>query len=99
MQLASREPGVTVTPGYTAQLNALFIVNAPGSSTYSTQFTIDGGNVSDNVDTGRGVSSMNFSQEIVEEFQLSSLNFYPATPMSRSAGAMYPIKAIREAEF
>ena len=87
MQLASLEPGVTVTPYSTAQLNVLFIVNAPGSAAYSTQFTIDGGNASDNVDTGSGVASMNFSQEIVEEFQLSSLNFDPATALT-SGGAI-----------
>jgi hypothetical protein len=86
-QLASLEPGVTVTPFSTGQFNLLFFVNSPGSAAYSTQFTVDGGNVSDNVDTGSGVSAMNFSQEIVEEFQMSSLNFDPATPLT-SGGAI-----------
>jgi Carboxypeptidase regulatory-like domain len=87
MQLASLEPGVTVTPFYIGQFNTLFLVNGPGSGTYSTQFTIDGGNVSDNVDTGSGVSSMNFSQEIVEEFQISYLNFDPGAALT-SGGAI-----------
>ena len=75
MQLASLEPGVTVTPFYIGQFNTLFLVNGPGSGTYSTQFTIDGGNVSDNVDTGSGVSSMNFSPEIVEAFLAVEASF------------------------
>jgi len=74
MQLAKLEPGVTITSGSVAQFNTLFTVSVLGAGN-RTLFAIDGGNVSDNIDTGGGISSMNFSQEMVQEFQLSSVNF------------------------
>ena len=85
-QLAALSPGVTVTPGSTAQFNTLFNVSVLGAGN-RTVFTIDGGNVSDNIDTAGGNSSMNFSQDTVQEFQLSSVNFDLATPIS-SGGAI-----------
>ena len=78
MQLAKLEPGVTIASGSVAQFNALFTVSVLGAGN-RTLFTIDGGNVSDNIDVGGGISSMNFSQETVQEFQLSSVNFDLAT--------------------
>lgn len=74
MQLARLEPGVTIASGSVAQFNNLFTVSVLGAGN-RTLFAIDGGNVSDNIDTGGGSSSMNFSQEMVQEFQLSSVNF------------------------
>jgi hypothetical protein len=74
MQLAKLEPGVTIGSGSVAQFNSLFTVSVMGAGN-RTLFAIDGGNVSDNIDTGGGLSSMNFSQEMVQEFQLSSVNF------------------------
>jgi hypothetical protein len=74
MQLAALEPGVTVSAGSTSQFNTLFNVSVLGAGN-RTLFAIDGGNVSDNIDTGGGNSSMNFSQEVVQEFQLSTVNF------------------------
>src|SRR5580704_10829297 len=81
MQLASLEPGVTITPGSTAQFNTLFTVSILGAGNH-TVFTVDGGNISDNIDTSGGISSMNFSQETVQEFQLSSANFDISTPIA-----------------
>jgi hypothetical protein len=81
MQLASLEPGVTVSAGTTAQFNTLFTVSVLGAGN-RTVFTVDGGNISDNIDVGGGISSMNFSQETVQEFQLSSVNFDLATPIA-----------------
>ena len=80
-QLAALSPGVTVTPGSTAQFNTLFNVSILGAGN-RTAFTIDGGNVSDNIDTGGGSSSMNFSQDTVQEFQLSSVNFDLSAPVT-----------------
>jgi hypothetical protein len=74
MQLAKLEPGVTVASGSVAQFNTLFTVSVLGAGN-RTLFAIDGGNVSDNIDTSGGISSMNFSQEMVQEFQLQSVNF------------------------
>src|SRR5579864_2201668 len=86
IQLASVEPGVTISTGTTSQFNALFTVSTLGSGN-RTVYTIDGGNVSDNIDVGGGMSSMNFSQETVQEFQISTLNFDIATPIA-SGGAI-----------
>jgi len=81
MQLASLEPGVTVSAGTTAQFNTLFTVSVLGAGNH-TVFTVDGGNISDNIDTSGGISSMNYSQETVQEFQLSSANFDISTPVA-----------------
>jgi len=51
MQLAVLEPGVTIANGSTAQFNALFTVSVLGGGN-RTAFTVDGGNISDNIDTG-----------------------------------------------
>jgi hypothetical protein len=77
LQLASLEPGVTVTPGSTSQFNSMFNVTVlGGAGGNGARITIDGGVINDEVE---GNSSMNFSQEIVQEFQLSALNFEAST--------------------
>ncbi len=81
LQLAALQPGVTIGSGTVAQFNALFTVSVMGAGN-RTAITIDGGNVSDNIDVGGGMSSMNFSQETVQEFQLSEVNFDIATPIA-----------------
>ena len=81
LQLAQLEPGVVVSAGTVAQFNVLFTVSVLGAGN-RTAVTIDGGNVSDNIDTAGGISSMNFSQETVQEFQLSEVNFDLATPIA-----------------
>jgi hypothetical protein len=81
LQLAQLEPGVVVSSGTVAQFNVLFTVSVLGAGN-RTAVTIDGGNVSDNIDVGGGMSSMNFSQETVQEFQLSEVNFDLATPIA-----------------
>jgi hypothetical protein len=86
IQLAQLEPGVTIGTGSTAQFNALFTISVLGSGN-RTVYSIDGGNVSDNIDVGGGISSMNFSQEVVQEFQLSSLNFDISTDIA-AGGAL-----------
>src|SRR5580692_11804500 len=86
LQLAQLEPGVVIVPGTVAQFNVLFQVSVLGSLNHSA-VTIDGGNVSDNIDVAGGMSSMNFSQETVQEFQLSEVNFDISTPIS-SGGAI-----------
>jgi Carboxypeptidase regulatory-like domain len=86
MQLAVLEPGVTIASGSTAQFNALFTVSILGAGN-RTAYTADGGNISDNIDTGGGTSSLNLPQDVVQEFQLSSVNFDIATDIS-SGGAI-----------
>jgi hypothetical protein len=85
LQLASLEPGVTVTPGSTSQFNSMFNVTVlGGAGGNGARITIDGGVINDEVE---GNSSMNFSQEIVQEFQLSAVNFDASTGVG-STGAI-----------
>ncbi|HLG96014.1 MAG TPA: carboxypeptidase regulatory-like domain-containing protein [Bryobacteraceae bacterium] len=81
LQLAALEPGVQVSSGTVAQFNVLFTVSVLGGGN-RTAVTVDGGNVSDNIDVGGGMSSMNFSQDVVQEFQLSEVNFDISTPIA-----------------
>ena len=72
LNLAQLEPGVTVTLGNPAQFNAQFNVSVLGGPASRTAITIDGGNVRNPVEGGTG---QNFSQEVVQEFQISTTNF------------------------
>jgi len=72
LQLAFLEPGVTASPGSTSQYNSLFSVSILGGDSNKTAITVDGGNIRNSIE---GNTGMNFSQEVVEEFQLSSANF------------------------
>jgi hypothetical protein len=72
LNLAFLEPGVTVGTGTTSQYNALFSVSVLGGDSGKTSITIDGGNIRNAIEGGSG---QNFSQEVVQEFQLSSVNF------------------------
>jgi hypothetical protein len=72
LQLAFLEPGVTVGAGTTSQYNSLFSVSVLGGASDKTNITVDGGNVRNPIE---GQTGMNFSQEVVQEFQLSSNNF------------------------
>jgi hypothetical protein len=77
LQLASLEPGVTVAPGSTSQFNAMFNVTVlGGSGGNGVRLTMDGGVINDEVEGG---TSMNFSQDVVQEFQLASVNFDAST--------------------
>lgn len=79
LQLAFLEPGVGVSPGSTSQYNSQFNVSILGGSASLASITVDGGNVRDSID---GNSGINFSQEVVQEFQLSSVNFDLSTPIT-----------------
>jgi hypothetical protein len=72
LQLAFLEPGVTVSPGTTSQYNSLFSVSVLGGDSNKTAVSVDGGNIRNSIE---GNTGMNFSQEVVQEFQLSSANF------------------------
>lgn len=72
LNLAQLEPGVLVTPANPAQFNAQFSVSILGGPASHTAITVDGGNVRNPVEGGTG---QNLSQEVVQEFQLSSTNF------------------------
>ncbi|MFN0120694.1 MAG: carboxypeptidase regulatory-like domain-containing protein [Blastocatellia bacterium] len=84
LQLAFLEPGVTASPGTTAQQNALFSVSILGGDSGRTAITVDGGNARNNIEGG---TAINFSQEVIQEFQLSSTNFDLSTGIT-SVGAV-----------
>jgi hypothetical protein len=84
LNLAFLEPGVTVGTGSTSQYNSLFNVSVLGGDSARTAITVDGGNVRNNIE---GNTGMNFSQEVVQEFQLSSTNFDLSTGIT-SVGAV-----------
>jgi Carboxypeptidase regulatory-like domain len=87
LQLAQLEPGVTVQPGSPSQFNALFnvtILGGTGAYGIGPLITMDGGVINDEMEGG---TSMNFSQEVVQEFQLSSLNYDVSTGIT-SSGAI-----------
>src|SRR6202167_151230 len=73
LNLAMLEPGVTVSANSVSQYNRLFDVNILGadSSNGSIRITVDGATIADSVTGG---TQQNFSQEVVQEFQLSSTN-------------------------
>lgn len=84
LQLATLSPGVTISPGTTSQYNALFSVSILGGDSSKTAITVDGGNTRNAIEGG---SQMNFSQEVVKEFQLSAANFDLSTGIT-SVGAI-----------
>jgi hypothetical protein len=84
-QLATLEPGVTVTAGATSTRNSPISVSVLGGASGSTLLTLDGLKIMDEYD-GTG-TQINFSQEMVQEFQLSSVNFDISTGIT-STGAV-----------
>jgi len=74
LQLSMLEPGVTVTPNNVGLYNKQFDVTILGASSAnnSVRITVDGATVQDSITGG---TQQNFSQEVVQEFQLSSTNF------------------------
>jgi Carboxypeptidase regulatory-like domain/TonB dependent receptor len=84
LQLAFLEPGVSASPGSTSQYNSLFTVSILGGASDKTAITVDGGNVRNSIE---GNTGMNFSQEVIQEFQLSSSNFDLSTGIT-SVGAV-----------
>jgi hypothetical protein len=63
---------VTVNLGNPAQFNAQFNVSVLGGPASRTAITVDGGNIRNPIEGGTG---QNFSQEVVQEFQISTANF------------------------
>ncbi len=74
LQLSMLEPGVSVSPNNVGQYNKQFDVSILGASSAnnSVRITVDGATVQDSITGG---TQQNFSQEVVQEFQLSSTNF------------------------
>lgn len=79
LQLAFLEPGVTVSTASTSQYNHQFNVSVMGGDPGQTRITVDGVNIVDAIDGG---SQQNFSQEVVQEFQISTSNFDLSTSVT-----------------
>jgi len=81
LQLALLEPGVSVAstdnPG--SSPNNFFRVSIAGANQNQTVITVDGASINDRVTGG---TSQNFSQESVQEFQISTFNFDPSTTVT-----------------
>jgi len=81
LQLALLEPGVSVAstdnPGPAP--NNFFRVSIAGASQEITRISVDGATINDRVTGG---TSQNFSQETVQEFQISTFNFDPSTTVT-----------------
>src|SRR5271165_5147704 len=83
LQLGQLEPGVQILSGATGARNAPVQISILGGgtnvsfTTNSTLLTLDGLSLMDLLDGGN--TDLNFSQEMVQEFQISSLNFDNAT--------------------
>jgi hypothetical protein len=81
LQLALLEPGVGVeavdNPGTSP--NNFFRVSVAGASQALTRISVDGATINDRVTGG---TSQNFSQESVQEFQISSFNYDLSTSVT-----------------
>ena len=84
LELARLQPGVLVTSGVPSGKNGFVSVGIGGETSAATRVTVDGGSVNDSVTGG---TWQNFSQEIVQEFQVSTGNFDPSTGIT-AAGAV-----------
>jgi len=83
LQLAVLEPGVTTAPT-SGLLTRQVDVSLLGASSARTRITIDGGPIHNPLIGG---IPQNFSQEVVQEFQISSVNFDLSTGLT-TAGAI-----------
>lgn len=81
LQLAGLQAGVGVSPASTSIYNNQFDVSVMGGDPSQTRITGDG---IANQDQVQGGTEQNFSQEIVEEFQISTTNFDLSTGLSSS---------------
>jgi len=80
LQLATLEPGITTASTSVGVFNAQFSITVLGSAGRN-YVTIDGGSIVDNVEGG---VAMNFSNEIVQEFQVAQVNFDLGTGIAAS---------------
>lgn len=84
LELAKLEPGVQAPSGANRNRTLVPVLGAPGSNVGGTRVTVDGGSITS---VGLGGSQMGFSQEVVEEFQVSTVNFDLSTGIA-DAGAI-----------
>jgi hypothetical protein len=72
LELAKLEPGVTAPTRGSNNRTFIPVLGAPGGQNGTrNRITVDGGSI---MSIFNGASAMNFSQEVVQEFQLASVN-------------------------
>ena len=84
LELAKLEPGVQAPAPANRNRSVVPILSAPGSNVGGSRVTVDGGSITS---VGLGGSQMDLSQEAVQEFQISTVNFDLSTGVAES-GAM-----------
>ena len=85
LELAKLEPGVQLPTRLATNRNFVPILGQPvGTSGRGTRVTVDGGSI---MAVGVGGSAMGFSQEVVQEFQVATVNFDLTTGLT-FAGAI-----------
>jgi hypothetical protein len=82
LELAKLEPGVQPPSRASNNRMLLPVLGAPGGNNgRGTRVTVDGGSI---MAVGNGGSAMGFSQEVVQEFQTSTVNFDLTTGITDS---------------
>ncbi len=81
LQLAQLQPGVSVSPAAVGEYNQQFQVNILGEGAETVRITMDGANINDPINGG---TQQNFSQDVVQEFQISSINYDLSTGFTGS---------------
>jgi len=83
LELAKLEPGVQSPARASSNRTFVPALGQPvGNSGRGTRVTVDGGSI---MAVGNGGSAMGFSQEVVQEFQLTTVNFDLATGLTNGA--------------
>src|SRR5262249_48667066 len=72
LELAKLEPGVQPPSRTVSNRTLVPVLGAPGVNVGGTRFTVDGGSITS---VGVGGSQLGLSQEMVQEFQISTVNF------------------------
>lgn len=81
VELASLQPGVTVTAASQGIMNAPLRITVLGGTGQYPLVTVDGLQINDYLDgSAGGGTAVNFSTEVIQEFQLTSANFDLSTP-------------------
>ncbi len=83
MELAKLEPGVQPASRTNSNRMLVPVLGAPGVNVGGARFTVDGGNITS---VGAGGSQMSLSQEVVQEFQVSTVNFDLSTGIASAGG-------------
>ncbi len=82
LDLAKLEPGVQAPTAANRNRTLVAVLGAPASNISGARFTIDGGSITS---IGLGGAQMGLSQEAVQEFQVTTVNFGLAAGMTDTA--------------